>query len=143
MRRAFRLCLTWPTAFGMWATLEAAYLLGVSYLPTFAPCTYVQARRVYTRARVLARPHNLLIPLERWGGGEQSVGMRGVALSHLEMRWGMWGCACGAVAGDCYIAGALRALCRRIAGALLGWQCSALAAMRIEGYKSAIFEEVR
>lgn len=58
MRRAFRLCPTWPTAFGMLATLEAAYLLGVSYLPTFAPCTYVQAPRVYTRARVLARPHN-------------------------------------------------------------------------------------
>lgn len=143
MRRAFRLCPTWPTTFRMWATLEPAYLLGVSYLPTFAPCTYVQARRVYTRARVLARSHNLLFPLERWGGGEQSVGMRGVALSHLEMRWGMWGCACGAVAGVCYMVVAFRALYRCIAGALLGWQCSALAATGIEGYKSAIFEEVR
>ncbi len=143
MRRAFRLCPTWPTAFGMWATLEAACLLGVPHLPTFARRTYVQVRRVYTRARVLTRPHNLLIPLKRWGGGEQSVGMRGVALSHLEMRWGMWGCACGAVAGVCYIAGALRALGRRIAGVLLEWQRWGLAATGIEGYKSAIFKEVR
>lgn len=55
----------------------------------------------------------------------------------------MWGCACGAVAGGCYIAVAFRALFRCIAGALLGWQRSALAAMRIEGYKSGIFKEVR
>lgn len=143
MRRAFRLCLTWPTGIFRWAAPEAAYLLGVSYLPTFARCTYVHARRVCTRARVHARSHYLLISLDKWGGGEQSVGMQGVALSHLKTRCAMWGCACGAVAGGCYIGGALRALLRCIAGALLGWQRSALAATGIEGYKSGIFEEVR
>ena len=120
MRRAFRLCPTWPTGFCTWATLEAACLLVASNLPTSPVGTYVQARRVYTRARVLARPHNLLIPLERWGSGEQSVGTRGVALPYLESGVGHVGLRLrrgsrGLLYVRC-IAGALLSRCRCIAG---------------------------
>lgn len=57
MRRAFRLCPTWPTAFAVWGRPKGAALLVASNLPTFARRTYVQAWRVYTRARVHALTH--------------------------------------------------------------------------------------
>ena len=84
MRRAFRLYPTCPTGACRWAALEAPYLLGAPHVPTLPSGTHVYARRVYTRACVHARLHTLIILPFKWGGGEQSVGMRGVALPNLK-----------------------------------------------------------